>query len=110
MKKILNNTIFRLLLGVIIGLLIGGYLNDTLLQIILSTRHILGQLILFLVPLIILGFVVSSITKLNKDSVKIISFSVLIAYLSSIGAGFFSSTLGYELIPRLEISIYCSRT
>ncbi|WHT37920.1 MULTISPECIES: dicarboxylate/amino acid:cation symporter [Myroides] len=104
MKKILNNTIFRLLLGVIIGLLIGGYLNDTLLQIILSTRHILGQLILFLVPLIILGFVVSSITKLNKDSVKIISFSVLIAYLSSIGAGFFSSTLGYELIPRLEIA------
>ncbi|WP_158962430.1 dicarboxylate/amino acid:cation symporter [Myroides fluvii] len=104
MKKIVNNTIFRLLLGVIIGLLLGGYLNDALLQIILSTRHILGQVILFLVPLIILGFVVSSITKLDKDSIKIISFSVLIAYLSSIGAGFFSSILGYELIPRLEIA------
>lgn len=104
MQKIRNNTMFRLLLGVVVGLLIGRYLNDALLQIILSTRHILGQLILFLVPLIILGFVVSSITKLQRDSLRIISFSVIIAYLSSIGAGFFSASLGFELIPRLNIA------
>ncbi|MBB1150014.1 dicarboxylate/amino acid:cation symporter [Myroides sp. NP-2] len=104
MQKILNNTIFRLLLGAIVGLIAGSYLNETLLQIILSTRHILGQLILFLVPLIILGFVVSSITKLHRDSLRIIGFSVAIAYISSIGAGFFSATLGYELIPRLQVT------
>lgn len=104
MKKLLNNTILKLLLGVIVGLLIGPYLTEGLLQFVLSSRHILGQIILFLVPLIILGFVVSSITKLSHNSAKVIGFSILIAYLSSIGAGFFSSSLGYGILPHLEIS------
>ncbi|MDR0230203.1 MAG: dicarboxylate/amino acid:cation symporter [Flavobacteriaceae bacterium] len=104
MKELLNNTIIKLLLGVIVGLLIGPYLTEILLQIVLSTRHILGQIILFLVPLIILGFVVSSIAKLDKGQTGIIGFSILIAYLSSIGAGFFSTTLGYNIIPQLQIA------
>lgn len=104
MKKLLNNTIVKLLLGVIAGLLIGPYLTEGLLQFVLSSRHILGQIILFLVPLIILGFVVSSITKLSHNSAKVIGFSILIAYLSSIGAGLFSSSLGYGILPHLEIS------
>lgn len=103
MKKYFNNTIVKLLLGVIVGLVIGPYLTSGLLQVILSTRHILGQIILFLVPLIILGFVVSSIAKLDKGQTSIIGFSIIIAYISSIGAGFFSSTLGFNIIPHLQI-------
>lgn len=103
MKQLFNNTIVKLLLGVIVGLIIGPYLTDSLLQIILSTRHILGQIILFLVPLIILGFVVSSIAKLDKGQTSIIGFSIIIAYISSIGAGFFSTTLGFNIIPHLQI-------
>ncbi|MEC4113730.1 dicarboxylate/amino acid:cation symporter [Myroides pelagicus] len=103
MKKFLNNTIIRLLLGVIIGLLIGPYLTEGLLQVVLSTRHILGQIILFLVPLIILGFVVSSIAKLDKKHTGVIGFAIVIAYMSSVGAGFFSSALGYNIIPYLEV-------
>lgn len=103
MRKLLNKTMVRLLLGVGIGLSIGSYLDAPFLQFMLSMRHLLGQLILFLVPLIILGFVVSSITKLHRDSMKIIGFSVAIAYISSIGAGFFSSILGFNIIPKLKI-------
>lgn len=104
MKKLINSTIFRLLLGVIIGLLIGQYLNNSALQVILSTRYILGQIIMFLVPLIIIGFVASSITKLDKSKTKIIGFSIIIAYLSSIGAGFLSTAMGYSILPNLEIN------
>ena len=104
MKQLFNNTIVKLLLGVIAGLIIGPYLTDTLLQITLSTRHILGQVILFLVPLIILGFVVSSISKLDKGQTKIIGFSIIIAYMSSVGAGFFSSALGFNIIPHLNVA------
>lgn len=103
MIKYVNNTMVKLLLGVVVGLLIGPYLSQSLLQVFLSTRHLLGQLILFLVPLIILGFVVSSIAQLDKKQTKIIGFAILIAYLSSIGAGFFSSALGYSIIPHLQI-------
>ncbi|WP_410878940.1 dicarboxylate/amino acid:cation symporter [Myroides sp. DW712] len=103
MIKYMNNTMIKLLLGVVVGLLIGPYLSPSFLQVFLSVRHILGQIILFLVPLIILGFVVSSIAQLDKKQTKIIGFSILIAYLSSIGAGFFSSALGYSIIPHLHI-------
>ncbi|SEI49088.1 Na+/H+-dicarboxylate symporter [Myroides marinus] len=103
LKRLANNTIIRLVSGVIIGLLVGPYLNDIILQIILSTKHILGQLILFLVPLIILGFIVSSIAKLDQKSSVIIGFSLAIAYISSIGAGFFSGSLGYSILPWLDI-------
>lgn len=102
-KKLANNTIVRLIFGVLAGLLIGPYLNDTFLQIILSTKHILGQLILFLVPLIILGFIVSAIANLEQKSSSIIGVSLLIAYLSSVGAGFFSASMGYTILPHINI-------
>lgn len=102
-KKLLNNTIFRLLTGVVIGLLVGPYLTGGLLQVILSAKHILGQLILFLVPLIILGFIVSSIAKLDQNSSIIIGFSLIIAYVSSVGAGLFSASLGYNILPWIDV-------
>ncbi|WP_090405180.1 dicarboxylate/amino acid:cation symporter [Myroides phaeus] len=102
-KKLLNNTIFRLLTGVVLGLIVGPYLTDGLLQIILSAKHILGQLILFLVPLIILGFIVSSIAKLDQNSSIIIGFSLIIAYASSVGAGLFSASLGYNILPWIDV-------
>lgn len=102
-KKIINNTITRLIFGLLLGLLIGPYLNELALQIILSTKHILGQLILFLVPLIILGFVITSISSLNKNSTSIIAFALIIAYLSSLLAGFISTGFAYTILPTIDI-------
>lgn len=102
-KKLIQNTIFKLLLGVITGLIAGNYLTPGSLQVILSVKYFTGQLIFFLVPLIVIGFVVSSITKLQNGSTKIVGFALLIAYLSSLGAGFFSSFLGYQIIPHMVI-------
>ena len=103
LKKIVSNTLFRLLLGVIAGLVLGNYLNENTIQVVLSLKYFTGQLIFFLVPLIVIGFIVSSITKLNEGSAKIVGFSLLIAYLSSIGAGLFSMIAGYQIIPNLTI-------
>ena len=103
LKKIVSNTLFRLLLGVIAGLVLGSYLNENTIQVVLSLKYFTGQLIFFLVPLIVIGFIVSSITKLNEGSAKIVGFSLLIAYLSSIGAGLFSMIAGYQIIPNLTI-------
>lgn len=103
LKKILSNTLFRLILGVIVGLVLGNYLTESTIQVVLSIKYFTGQLIFFLVPLIVIGFIVSSITKLNEGSTKVVGFSLLIAYLSSIGAGFFSMLAGYQIIPNLSI-------
>ena len=103
LKKVVNNTLFRLLIGVILGLVLGNYLTPKTIQVVLSIKYFTGQLIFFLVPLIVIGFIVSSITKLSQGSIKIVSFSLLIVYLSSVGAGIFSMIMGYNIIPNLSI-------
>ncbi|WP_425487745.1 cation:dicarboxylate symporter family transporter [Mesonia hippocampi] len=103
MQNILKNTIFKLVLGVILGLIAGNYLNERSIQVILSLKHILGQVIFFLIPLIVIGFVGASITKLSSNSSKVFGFSLLLAYFASIAAQFFSLFFGYQIIPKLHI-------
>lgn len=103
MKKFFSNTIVRLLFAVIIGLALGLFINEPLLKVVMSIKQITGQIIFFLVPLIILGFVAPSIARLKNNASKVLLFAFGLAYLSSVGAAFFGLTAGYELIPHLHI-------
>ena len=103
LKKIFSNTIVRLLLAVIIGLLVGLVVNEPLLKAIMVVKRLSGQVIFFLVPLIILGFVAPSIARLKSNASKMLLFAFAIAYLSSVGAASFGAIVGYQLIPSLHI-------
>ena len=104
MKKFLNNTIVQLLIAVIVGILAGFYVEGTVLSAIVSIKHLTGQIIFFLVPLIILGFIAPSIAHLRSNASKMLLFAFGIAYLSSIGASFFGAAVGYQVIPHLDIA------
>ena len=104
MKKVLTSLPFILLVSVIIGILVGLVANETVMNVVVTVKYILGQLITFCVPLIIIGFIAPSITKLGKKVSRILGVAVLLAYLSSIGAAFFSMASGYALIPNLSIA------
>ena len=104
MKKFFNNTIVQLLIAVIVGIVAGFYVDGTVLSAIVSLKHVSGQVILFLVPLIILGFIAPSIAHLRSNASKMLLFAFGIAYLSSIGASFFGAAVGYQVIPHLDIA------
>ena len=104
MKKFLNNTIVQLLIAVVVGILAGFYVEGTVLSAIVSIKHLTGQIIFFLVPLIILGFIAPSIAHLRSNASKMLLFAFGIAYLSSIGASFFGAAVGYQVIPHLDIA------
>lgn len=104
MKKIFNNTIVQLLIAVIVGILAGFYVEGTVLSAIISIKHLTGQIIFFLVPLIILGFIAPSIAHLRSNASKMLLFAFGIAYLSSVGASFFGAAVGYQVIPHLDIA------
>lgn len=103
MKKLFNNLPFRLLLGVIIGIVAGLYAGAGMMQVVVTIKNILGQIITFCVPLIIIGFIAPSITRLGNNASKLLGLAVSIAYLSSVGAALFSAVAGYGLIPHLSI-------
>ena len=104
MKKFLNNTIVQLLIAVTIGIVSGFYVDGTVLSAIVSLKHVSGQVIFFLVPLIILGFIAPSIAHLRSNASKMLLFAFGIAYLSSVGASFFGAAVGYQVIPHLDIA------
>ena len=74
-----------------------------ILNVVVTLKYILGQLINFCVPLIIIGFIAPSITKLGNSASRMLGVALVIAYVSSIGAALFSVAAGYTLIPHLSI-------
>lgn len=104
MKKFLTSLPARLLLGVAAGIGAGLCAGEGLMQVILTVKNLLGHLIMFCVPLIIIGFIAPSITRLGRHAGVMLRAAVILAYVSSVGAAFFSVAAGYTLIPFLDIS------
>ena len=103
--------ILKLLASIVIGSLAGTYLGShtesplhCIMDAVVSLRYIFGQIIFFLVPLVIVGFITPAIVRLGQNASRILFTAVAIAYLSSIGAAFFSTVAGYTIIPHLSIA------
>lgn len=103
MKKLFNNLPFRLLLGIIIGVILGQVFPESVMKVVVTLQYIMGQLITFCVPLIIIGFIAPSITKLGKNASRLLGVAIVIAYVSSVCAALMSAGAGYALIPHLSI-------
>lgn len=103
MKKIMQSLPVRLLAGVVIGILVGLVANEAFMNIIVTLKQVLGQVITFCVPLIVIGFIAPSITRLGKNASRMLGIALLIAYVSSVGAALFAMAAGYTLIPHLSI-------
>lgn len=102
-KLIFKSTIFKLLLAVAIGIVAGFFVNEGFMNVVVTVKYILGQLIFFMVPLIILGFISSSIARMKGNASRMLGSALGLAYFSSVGAAFFALVLGYWLIPLLSV-------
>ena len=102
--KIVKSLPFRLLAGIVIGILLGLVLPRSVMVVIVTIKYILGQLISFCVPLIIIGFIAPSITRLGSNATRLLSVAILIAYVSSVLAACMSMCAGFLLIPHMTIA------
>ena len=103
MQKFLKSLPFKLLVGVIAGIILGLVANDTVMNVVVTVKQVLGQLITFCVPLIVIGFIAPSITKLGNNASRMLGVALVLAYVSSIGAALVSMIVGFGLIPYLSI-------
>ena len=103
MKKLFNSLPFRLLAGVVIGILVGLMANEAFMNIIVTVKQLLGELITFCVPLIVIGFIAPSITRLGKNASRMLMVALILAYVSSVGAALVSMVAGFNIIPHLSI-------
>ena len=82
MKKILNSLPFKLLLGVAVGIVLGLVANEAVMNVVVTIKQVLGQIITFCVPLIVIGFIAPSITKLGHNAFRMLGIALIIAYVS----------------------------
>ena len=104
MKKLFSSLPFRLLAALALGIVFGLFLGEKAMAVVVSLKNILSQIIMFCVPLIVIGFIAPSITKLGSNASKLLGLAVLLAYGSSLLAGLLSAAAGYALIPSLSIA------
>lgn len=103
MDKLLKSLPARLVIALIIGIGVGLVAPEGLMTVIVTLKYIMGQLINFCVPLIIIGFIAPSITKLGASASRMLTVALIIAYLSSVCAAFMSMAAGFTLIPGMHI-------
>lgn len=102
--KLKDSLILKLILGVVLGILSGLIANESVIQVILTVKQILGQMIFFMVPLIIVAFITPSIADLKGNASKLLAGALSVSYLSSVGAALMSAVAGYLLIPMMHIT------
>lgn len=103
MKKFLTSLPARLLLALAVGIILGRIVGEGVMKVVVSLQYVIGQLIMFCVPLIVIGFIAPSITRMGQNASKMLGVAVVLAYVSSILAAFMSTGAGYAIIPKLSI-------
>ncbi|MGL5334409.1 MAG: dicarboxylate/amino acid:cation symporter [Aeromonas veronii] len=92
--------VLKLIAGILAGLLLGLYAPEWVARVLFTAKTVIGQLITFTIPLIILFFIMSGIASLPKNSGKLLGKTVTLSYCSTILAGLFAFTVASHLIPQ----------
>lgn len=103
MKKIFSSLPVKLLIGIVIGIIFGQIFPENVMSVVVPLKNILGQVINFVVPLIVIGFIAPSITKLGNNASRMLGVALMVAYTSSVLAALLSMGAGYTIIPNLPV-------
>lgn len=93
----------KLLIGIVIGIIFGQIFPENVMSVVVPLKNILGQVINFVVPLIVIGFIAPSITKLGNNASRMLGVALMVAYTSSVLAALLSMGAGYAIIPNLPV-------
>lgn len=96
--------IFKLVFGIIIGVGIGLFANEAVMDVVVTAKYVMGQFIYYTVPLVIIAFIAPAITRLGLNANKMLGAGVGLAYVSAAGAATLAAVAGYAIIPHLSIA------
>lgn len=100
--------ISKILLAIILGIFIGlgsSYINIEIpIKILVTFNGLFGSLLSFLIPLIMIGFIVPGIASLGNKSGKGLLVTTLVSYISTFLIGFITFLIGKYLLPKFIIN------
>lgn len=99
--KIFNNLLFRVIASIVLGIILGGFVDATVVGVFVTINALFSQFLNFIIPLIIIGLIIPSIGNLGSQAGKLVGFTALIAYASTLFAGFLSYGTSMAFFPDL---------
>lgn len=85
-KKIKIGLIGRLILAILVGIGVGLIMPRPIIQTLITASSLFSTFLKFIIPFIILAFVIDGIADLQSGASKLLGLTTGIAYLSTIGA------------------------
>ena len=81
LRKIYTNLLFKVFCGILLGILLGwlvlkGWFPQWIYRIVLTFKGLFGSFLGFSTPLIIMGLVMPSISKLGKSAGRLLLITV----------------------------------
>lgn len=95
------NLLVKIIIAIGLGIGAGYVFPEWLGRLFATFNGIFSQLLGFLIPLIIVGFVTPAISEIGKTAGKMLLATVVLAYVSTLFAGFLSYGVGDTVFPHL---------
>ncbi len=98
-KNIKLGLLPRVIIAIIVGILAGSFLPES--RALLTFNEIFSQFLGFFIPILIVGLVTPSIAEIGSGAGRMLAFTALLAYGSTVVAGFISYFTGATIFPAL---------
>lgn len=99
MKKPRLSLFVKVLIAILCGGLLGAFAPEILVRLLKTFNVFFAQLLKFIVPLLVLGFVTPAIANTGKGAGKLLLIVIGTAYISTVLAGLFSFTCASSILP-----------
>ena len=101
MKKFRIGLVSRLLIAIVLGIFAGFVLPEPIIKIAVTFSELFSKYLAFIIPLMIIGFVVAGISDLTQGAGKLLGITTLISYSSTIIAGTIAYIMASTVFPHI---------
>jgi len=88
MKNFKLGLLPKLFIGIAVGIALGLWGFTPIMRIYATITSLFGTFLVFIIPFIIMGFLIPGITQIGKNAGKMVGFVALFAYTMTLAAGF----------------------
>ena len=90
MKRIKMSLLLKIVIAILLGIGCSYFFPEALARVFVTFNSLFGNFLNFIIPLLILGLVAPGIAELGKGAGKMLGVTTLLAYGSTVLAGYFS--------------------
>lgn len=101
MNFIKNNLLVKIIIAIAIGIGMGQIVPAQGVRIFLTLNGLFSEFLNFFIPLIIVGLIVPAIGNIGTSATKLVGYTALLAYVSTLFAGFSTFGLSMSIFPGL---------